>query len=294
MRIKKRELPNYVHLFQDGDNVIIFDLLRQGVFETNIRQVNNFGLLKKYGVIPDELNSYEDNFLKLWARSICYNTNIFSSYILLTYNCNMKCLYCYERNINVKRNDSDTKTVNKILKWIKNEVKFNNSSLIDIAFFGGEPLLRNDLLVYLASDLKLFSNLNNIKFNFTLITNGTLLSPIILLELIKAEVKTIQITLDGWKTMQDYLRPLKGGRNSYELILKNISENREIIKKNNMKIIINVNLNWLNSNVEIIAPLLDDLVKIDLGNNLILSFSEVFCPIGEPSKSVLYEHTMHC
>jgi MoaA/NifB/PqqE/SkfB family radical SAM enzyme len=78
----------------------------------------------------------------------------------LTYNCNLKCKMCpfWKR----KSNDSSSEREKAILRQIY------NSGACGIAFEGGEPLLRKDLMEILA-----FSR--SLPLHTSLITNGTLL-----------------------------------------------------------------------------------------------------------------------
>ncbi|MGE5637904.1 MAG: radical SAM protein, partial [Chloroflexota bacterium] len=78
----------------------------------------------------------------------------------LTYNCNLRCKMCpfWQR----PNKDSSTESEKAILRQIY------DSGVCGIAFEGGEPLLRNDLVEILA-----FSR--SLPLHTSLITNGTLL-----------------------------------------------------------------------------------------------------------------------
>ncbi len=86
---------------------------------------------------------------------------------LLTRRCNLQCSYCgIARNINNRlvkfyKNEVNTK---RIIKFLENLKKHNPNAFV--IWYGGEPLLRNDL-----SEIIKYCNNNDI--NYTIITNNT-------------------------------------------------------------------------------------------------------------------------
>lgn len=291
--MERCEYPWYVKVFKVGKKVTIVDLLRQAVFECPLDEFEahaNTDLLRKKGIFSKTSNTNEEEFLKSWARSLCYSHDMFSSYILLTYHCNMKCLYCYEGELHSLAGNMDLQMARQVLKWIQDEVRLNKSGLIDIAFFGGEPLLNRETLSYLADGLKSFSMSRGIKYNFVLVTNGTFLSREVFAELVKNDIRTIQITLDGSSRVHNQLRPTLTGGESYSKIIQNLADNVDAIKQSHMNVIINVNLSLVNSHPDDIEPLLRDLIDLGLQDSIVLSFSEVFCSLRKVPEGPLYEH----
>src|SRR4030065_208605 len=112
----------------------------------------------------------------------------------LTYRCNLRCKMCpfWKRS----SKDSSLEKEKAILKQI------HSSGVCGIAFEGGEPLLRNDLVRILA-----FSR--SLPLQTSLVTNGTLLESRI------DEIETyvngaIYISLDGLAQTNDTLRGVSG------------------------------------------------------------------------------------
>lgn len=66
--------------------------------------------------------------------------------LFLTYRCTQKCSYCYafkqvgEENVD----EMDERTFSRLLEWIPEVWKANNTKVNAIGFLGGEPLLRTD------------------------------------------------------------------------------------------------------------------------------------------------------
>lgn len=82
--------------------------------------------------------------------------------ISITNKCNLRCSYCYERNLNTEYGNLDEETADKIIRFIN-----KRGDAGTVYLFGGEPLLYKDLV-------KKF--IENIKADpFVITTNGTLL-----------------------------------------------------------------------------------------------------------------------
>ena len=112
----------------------------------------------------------------------------------LTYNCNLKCKMCpfWKR----ASNDSSSEREKAILRQIY------NSGACGIAFEGGEPLLRNDLMEILA-----FSR--SLPLHTSLITNGTLLESKI--DEIAPHINgVVYVSIDGLEETHDTIRGVSG------------------------------------------------------------------------------------
>jgi len=95
---------------------------------------------------------------------------------------------------------------------------------IKITFYGGEPLLSIELIIYISERLKSLAEANEIKYSFSLITNGTLLSTDIVKKLKLFGLTSADITLDGPKDIHDQFRPFKSGRGSFDTIVRNVKD----------------------------------------------------------------------
>jgi len=112
--------------------------------------------------------------------------------LIITRRCNLRCAYC---EVCKSNNDMDLTTLEKAVSLISSlaiDGKYN--SVISLTFFGGEPLLRFDLIKKAVLKLKKFDNIQ-----FFIFTNGTLLNKIDLNFLSTYRMKLF-ISIDG-----DYL-----------------------------------------------------------------------------------------
>lgn len=90
-----------------------------------------------------------------------------------------------------------------LVKRVKEELKQNSYKELHISYFGGEPLLNVEILVYLDDCFKKIANEHDVKYVPTLTTNGSLLTTDILKNI---KFQIIQITLDGQKRNHELLR----------------------------------------------------------------------------------------
>ncbi len=99
-------------------------------------------------------------------------TRIFA--LMLTWQCNLNCVYCFEKfKTSNKQMDLDV-AKRIILKEFSDFEKFGNDGIIKVDFFGGEPLLNFQLI----KDLSEWIWEQNFSINYILsvTTNGTLLN----------------------------------------------------------------------------------------------------------------------
>lgn len=147
------------------------------------------------------------------ARMFDYKAPLFVGWCL-SERCNYRCRYCRLGNDETIE-ELDTQQVFSIINRLK------KSGTAAIAFWGGEPLLREDI-----GQIITFTHNKGIFIKIT--TNGSLLS-----ERIRdiADVDIIAISFDGPRDVHDYQRQ----SGSYDDVLDAI----EAAKKNNKRIILN-------------------------------------------------------
>jgi len=128
--------------------------------------------------------------------------------LTITHQCNLDCIYCYEKNKNNERMSFDT--AKKIIDAEMN--KNDGTDKVQIDFFGGEPFIAFELFKKVYDYLKK----NNWKKDWKCLitTNGTLLTDERKQWLIHEKEKvTCGLSLDGTKEIHDYNRS-----NSYDKI----------------------------------------------------------------------------
>ena len=166
-----------------------------------------------------------------YYKDVLINENGDSNHytLALTSKCNARCFYCYEEGI--PKHDMSIETADRFT-----EILLNSNKNIDISWFGGEPLLRTDIISHITDKL----NKNNKSFASNIITNGSLLSKeIIQNRFPKWNIQWIQITIDGMR--EEYLKRKRYYSNK-ESIFDTILENIDLLVQQNIDVSIRLNI----------------------------------------------------
>lgn len=138
--------------------------------------------------------------------------------LMVTRACNLRCKYCYFRDSDYESRRMEFETAKKIVDKCGAYCKENERELL-IHFFGGEPFLNFNLIRKIIEYSN--TNLNGIKINYTVTTNGTLFNKEIA-EFLKKNKVNIRLSFDGCIETHDSQRVMPDGKGSSEFILKNL------------------------------------------------------------------------
>ena len=191
-----------------------------GVFPRTVNLINPpTKAIKNHFVIPENVDE-TDNYINFSHNFI--NDNNPQSVILTvatTFRCNYHCSYCFEqcdRTI-----DLSESTLTDYIHYIKKEIDENpNLKYFRIIWFGGEPLLRFDVIERISDFVIPYCDEKGIKYSAGVISNGYLLTKEVSAKLNNLRIKSIQITFDGFE--ETYNKYRKPPRNAYETVLNNI------------------------------------------------------------------------
>ncbi|MCP4182937.1 MAG: radical SAM protein [Hyphomicrobiales bacterium] len=106
--------------------------------------------------------------------------------------CNLRCTYCYESHRGTVMTDS---TADEVIAYVKRHA--GDLGDLDIAWFGGEPLLAKKSIRRISSALIKLSEEKQFRYGAIIVTNGTLLNVETVDLLVEAKIRSVQITLDG-------------------------------------------------------------------------------------------------
>lgn len=220
------------------NNVISFNT-------TDVEHVKNFLLnssdpyLVQLGFVNNE--EFEKENSKCWYNTLKYSREKLNIMLIMTYDCNCACDYCFEKiDWNYFNNHSCDMDI--LSDYIINHYKKGKYTSLDLHFFGGEPLLEVDKMIYIY--LKLIKSGLNIKPN--VITNGVLLNDDIITKLSEVGIHNYQITIDGPREIHDKRRPCKDGSSGWDSIMKNINSLLNYNQSLSIRINIdNENINYL-------------------------------------------------
>ncbi len=165
--------------------------------------------------LKDEKNEWEQSYIS-GKEDLSY----IDLTILLTQDCQMRCVYCFEGDKN-KSSITDT-TIDAILQFLHRQV--DSCSKVRVTWFGGEPLLAYDKLKDMSIALIDFCKANGIEYSADITTNGLALNPKRCHELITdLNVRRYIITVDGPAEIHEQRRPLASRKAYFPLLWRNIT-----------------------------------------------------------------------
>jgi uncharacterized protein len=146
----------------------------------------------------------------------------FTAVVILNLDCNLACTYCFEgRRKGAFYMSADT--ADDFLGFLQSGVLIGKDE-IHLAFYGGEPLLSMDTIVRISEGVKTIAAPQGMEYGFSLVTNGTLLTPRAVDELKRLGLTAASVTLDGPRRVHDAFRPFKSGNGSFNAIVRNVKE----------------------------------------------------------------------
>ncbi len=231
-----------------------YDLIKNN-FNTFYRNPNIVEILKKYGYLVDECTD-EELIKKQKLYDIIHQNKLFLV-IMPTEDCNFRCVYCYEKHEPVYMN---TITQNSIVEYVRRNIKYYTG--LNIAWFGGEPLIAYDIIEKMSKEFINICRVARKPFKAGITTNGYLLTKEVYLKLLKLHVLDFQITIDGLKYTHDIQRPLKNGEGSFDIIIKNLNEIKQISHETSGKLTIRTNFSKsIISRIDDYFKFINDLFK---------------------------------
>lgn len=162
---------------------------------------------------------------------------ITSASFLITEDCNLRCIYCFENNKERCKNIMSKEVAEEAINFLIYNAAESEEKSIGITLFGGEPMLNYDIMKFILEYGKEQCDLNNIKFNLNIITNGTILTEKHI-ELYKQWYNmlghlNIQLSIDGIPEVQNHNRPFVNGGKTSDIVEKNIKRYVELYKELN-------------------------------------------------------------
>lgn len=238
------KVANYVISHEYNDSLLLYNLLTGALINYNSEIHTTEFLIKEYFLILKDEKEYElIKKANLINRSIenTPKSNIRGYTILPTTACNAKCHYCFEQGCKKETMSYDTadKIVNLYTKL--------EASPVEISWFGGEPLLGKDIMLYISDKIAK----RDIKYSSTIISNGFLWNNFSEDEILnRLRIKHVQFTLDGMNEVHDNIKCID---NCFEQTIINMKYLLDL------KINISVRLNVYEENLEELKKVVDFL-----------------------------------
>jgi uncharacterized protein len=289
-------LSRYLKIYPcpgDPDHLILYSTRRASVLRVpakTLQQIEERTLpdadretLSRYGIlVPGQAAEWEEllnRFSEANRRS-----KRFTAIVVLNLDCNLACGYCFEEGIRGKRAMSP-ETADLLVAMIERE-HLAKGRKVSLDFYGGEPLLTVELIRSISTRLRQSSEAKGLPFEFSLVTNGTLLTRPLALELAGLGMHGVKITLDGPQEVHDRSRPFVSGKGSFDIIIKNILEVMDVTK-------VQIGGNFTRSNYQGFPRLLDYFLSIGItpGKLQMVQFNQV---TGRADSGVIPDYASTC
>ncbi len=206
------EVVEFLQRFRDGGSVDDVSLSPEII-----------AALQRRGYLTEKTPEQEQSFVvKLGRVVLRYHRERPQFVFIPTYDCNLRCPYCYERHLRAHgaqwlSHAMDKHTVDaayQAMEQIHPHVRKGER----ITLYGGECLLRknHELIRYIVEQGVARG------YTFSAVTNGTELDAFLSL-LGPGKIEAVQITLDGPPEIHNRRRFFQGGKGSFDIIASNIS-----------------------------------------------------------------------
>lgn len=220
--------------------------------------------------------------------------------LVLTQDCNMRCVYCYENGgcFNRERKIMDIQTIKSSIEWWESGLP-DNISEVSVSFYGGEPLLNEKGFLFAIKYINSILQKRKVKIKYSITTNGTIISNEILDAFHENNI-SVMLSIDGNEESQNRNRKIVGNKDSYDIVIKNI---RKLIKnqikisaritltKDNIGQLVNsVNVLW-GENVSVIdcIPVLTEQNTLRIEDREINALEQCYKKIEDLSIEHLYK-----
>lgn len=224
--------------------------------------------LEKHGFLVANAD-IEKREMRVILDELALIDRVFKPIVVLNLDCNLACTYCFEGQRKGKHYLSD-RTAGNLLLYFR-ECALPGRQEVNVTFYGGEPLLSMERMTSLAVQIGALAAAGGIPFNFSLVTNGTLLTRDRVETLRPLGLKSASVTVDGPRATHDAARPFRSGKGSYDTILGNLRAVHDLVD-------LQIGGNYTRENFREFPRLLDDLAANGLTPEVIshVRFDPVF------------------
>lgn len=208
-------------------------------------------------LIPDEMNEIE--VLKERLQRHKADRSVLNIHLNPTMDCNFKCWYCYEGHQELSAMSEETQ--DRILSYIRKQIRTHEVQGVHISYFGGEPFLQYEQVIRPFNQKLLdLCGLYDVVCTCSATTNGYLLHAFCedLRRQDQAEIrmwKSLQITLDGNEEHHNEIRKLKkDDAVTYHRIIMHVLQ---ILSLKSLDV--HLRINYSNASVQGLFEILEDI-----------------------------------
>jgi uncharacterized protein len=214
--------------------------------------------------VTDELEVLDQHY-----RSHRFDPGAMILTIAPTLACNFGCDYCFQGQ-DKPVSSMSAEVQDAILAYVERQAP--RTRYLHVAWYGGEPLIRRDLVEAMSDRLIKLCGERGIRYDAMAVTNGYLLNADVARSLWDRRVKIVQVTLDGAPSDHDQRRVLLSGKGTFDRIVKNLAA---AVEASPSTFSIRVNIDHRNAGQ--IRSLIDYLERFGLGRRK--NFTMYFAPV---------------
>ena len=159
-----------------------------------------------------------------------------------TYACNLRCPYCYELGHNSIKGKMSSEVVAAILRFVDARYQENAFTRMAVQWYGGDPSLALDVVEDLSNRLISWCDEHEVRYDAMMLTNCNVIDEPAVEMLVRARVREVFMTIDGFEETHNARRVSAVGINSYA---KNI-EAAKLFVKHGIKATANMNVDKVN------------------------------------------------
>ncbi|QOR36149.1 thioether cross-link-forming SCIFF peptide maturase [Clostridium sp. 'deep sea'] len=198
---------------ENKPNTQIINELNQFNSEDVLDVINEVNSLRENNLLfsKDALSEYHPELSDTVVKALCLH---------IAHDCNMRCKYCFAETgeYKVGKREFMSFEVGKNAVDLLVRQSFSRTNL-EIDFFGGEPLMSFEIIKQVFEYAQEQAKLFNKNIRYTITTNGILLNDNVIDFVNENNIQLI-MSHDGRKEVHDKMRPLIGGKSSYDLVTK--------------------------------------------------------------------------
>ncbi|ABW29989.1 radical SAM domain protein [Acaryochloris marina MBIC11017] len=219
----KLKMPN-VHLFRAEEHSMLLSIEQGSIYEIDDIYAEMLDRWMEFGEV-------ERVHQVLSAKGIHLNSvppeappksiPIHALSLAIAQKCNLGCTYCYAHQGSFGGNEGSMSfevarnSIDLLLKGTE------SGETVSLAYLGGEPLANRSVLQKTTEYTIAKASSVGIKTNFSLTTNGTLLT-VEDAEFFNNHGFSVTISIDGNQEKHDFLRPFKSGKGSYKTVIEKV------------------------------------------------------------------------
>lgn len=161
----------------------------------------------------------EADFMRYQFEKYRFDDAVFELYVAPTMGCNFNCPYCFEHK---REGHMGEKVQDALLAFLEEQYESRPYRELKIVWYGGEPLLRMDVIEALSARFIAFCKERGVKYVASMISNTSLADERVQEKLVKCRVWSVMTTIDGVGEVHEARRVNREGSPTYETILSNV------------------------------------------------------------------------